>query len=281
MPSLKPNRLRGVAWPVLVDDVRPKPSCDQRTLTTPAPRRTRLRTACTATCGSFAQAWMQRSPPLIAGSSWSPAKAGSSARGAGRRAARPNRSVPSAAVNSVGPKPIVRVSPDAGQPDRLAGVVRRGVLLAVDRADRAGVLPGRHPAGRGGPRLQHLDQLVAVVGGHVEGDEVQPVLRRRDDAGLVPAVERRRRRRDAAARGRRRVERRRAADDAAGGARGQHAGGAGSDPARAAAGGRGRPDCCDSLIGPCSSVRDDRRDLADRLGQGGDAVAQPLQLLPR
>ena len=35
MPSLKPNRLRGVAWPVLVDDVRPNPSCDQRTLTTP------------------------------------------------------------------------------------------------------------------------------------------------------------------------------------------------------------------------------------------------------
>ena len=37
VPSLKPNRLRGVAWPVLVEDVRPKPSCDQRTLTTPTP----------------------------------------------------------------------------------------------------------------------------------------------------------------------------------------------------------------------------------------------------
>ena len=31
MPSLNPNRFRGVDWLVEVDDVRPKPSCDQRT----------------------------------------------------------------------------------------------------------------------------------------------------------------------------------------------------------------------------------------------------------
>ena len=30
VPSLKPNRLRGVACDVEVDEVRPKPSCDQR-----------------------------------------------------------------------------------------------------------------------------------------------------------------------------------------------------------------------------------------------------------
>ena len=30
VPSLKPIRLRGVSWARLVDDVRPKPSCDQR-----------------------------------------------------------------------------------------------------------------------------------------------------------------------------------------------------------------------------------------------------------
>jgi hypothetical protein len=41
-------------------------------------RRPEAERACTATCGSFAQAWMQRSPPLIAGSSWSPAKVGGS-----------------------------------------------------------------------------------------------------------------------------------------------------------------------------------------------------------
>ena len=33
------NRLRGVSCPTDVDDVRPKPSCDHRTLTTPMPIR--------------------------------------------------------------------------------------------------------------------------------------------------------------------------------------------------------------------------------------------------
>ena len=37
---------------------------------------------------------------------------------------------------------------------------------------------------------QQRDQLVAGVGGDVERREVQPVLRRRGDAGLVRAVER-------------------------------------------------------------------------------------------
>src|SRR3954454_23208510 len=111
-----PNRLRGVAWPVDVDDVRPKPSCDQRTLTTPWPMRARLRTACTATCGSLAQAWTHRSPPLRAGSSSSPWNGGRACSGSGRRAAMPKRSRPSAVVNSVGPKPTVRVRPEAGSP---------------------------------------------------------------------------------------------------------------------------------------------------------------------
>src|SRR3954454_2512075 len=116
VPSLKPNRLRGVACPLEVDDVRPNPSWDQRTLTTPAPRRTRLRMACTATCGSLAQACTQRPPPLIAGSIASPGKAGSSGSGSGRRAAMPKRSTPSAVANNVGPKPTVRVRPLAGSP---------------------------------------------------------------------------------------------------------------------------------------------------------------------
>jgi hypothetical protein len=45
-----------------VDEVRPKPSWLQRTATTPKPSRARLRTACTATCGSSAQAWMHDVP---------------------------------------------------------------------------------------------------------------------------------------------------------------------------------------------------------------------------
>jgi hypothetical protein len=44
------------AWARVVDDVRPKPSCDQRSDARPNAIRARLRTACTATCGSSAQA---------------------------------------------------------------------------------------------------------------------------------------------------------------------------------------------------------------------------------
>ena len=44
--------------------MRPKPSCDQRRDARPKAMRLRLRMACTATCGSSAQAWMHRSPPL-------------------------------------------------------------------------------------------------------------------------------------------------------------------------------------------------------------------------
>ena len=59
-----------------------------------------------------------------------------------------------------------------------------------DRTPRAGCLPGVHPPGRRGPHLQHLDELGTVVGRDVEGDEVQPVLGRGDDPGLVPPGER-------------------------------------------------------------------------------------------
>ena len=100
-----------MAWLVLVDEVRPNPSWDQRTETMPKPSRMRLRTAWTATCGSFAQAWMQMSPPDRAGSRSSPRNAGSSCSAAGRRSASPNR--PS---NRDGPNPMVSVSPEAGSP---------------------------------------------------------------------------------------------------------------------------------------------------------------------
>ena len=185
-----------------VDEVRPKPSCDQRTLTTPMPIRARLRIACTATCGSLAHAWTQRSPPEISGCSASPGNCGSSARAAGRRSARPNRSRPSASRNSVGPKPTVSVSRDGRQAERLAGVVRRRLRHPADRAEHPGVPARGHPGGGGGPLLEQLDQPGPVLGDHVEGHEVQPVLRRRDDAGLVLAVERHRPGRVVARRGR-------------------------------------------------------------------------------
>ena len=109
MPSLKPNRFRAVGCCVDVDDVRPYPNCPHRTAVVPKPMRMRLRTACTATCGSFAQAWMQMSPPVRAGSSWSPAKGGSSARAAGRRSGMPSLS------KNVLPNPMVTVSDEGGR----------------------------------------------------------------------------------------------------------------------------------------------------------------------
>ena len=115
MPSLKPSRLRGVACRVEVEEVRPKPSCDQRMATVPNPIRARLRIACTATWGSCAQAWMHRSPLLRPGSRLSAGKCGSSRSWAGRRSARPKRSFPSFS-NRVGPKPNVRVRPEALSP---------------------------------------------------------------------------------------------------------------------------------------------------------------------
>ncbi len=184
MPSLNPNRLRGVAWATEVDAVRPNPSWDQRTAVTPKPIRTRLRTACTATCGSSAQAWMHRSPPDSAGSIWSRVNRGSSARPAGLSAPRPSLS------NSDAPTPKVSVSDGRGQPERLAGVGRRGVRVQVDRAARRRLGPRDHALGGRGPPAQHGPHLGRVVRGQIQRDEVQPVLGRGDDAGLVLAAER-------------------------------------------------------------------------------------------
>ena len=115
VPSLNPNMFRGVDWSRVVDDVRPKPSCEYRTATVPNPTRARLRMACTATCGSLAHACTQMSPPHLAGSMISLGNFGRSASAAGRWSAMPNRSLPSLAKND-GPNPIVSVSADAGSP---------------------------------------------------------------------------------------------------------------------------------------------------------------------
>ena len=154
VPSLNPNRLRGVDWLVEVVEVRPKPSCDQRTATVPKPIRARLRIACTATCGSSAQAWMQRSPYDRAGSRTSAGKCGSVRSAAGCRSARPNRSRPSSSRNSDGPEPEGDRQPARRQPDRLAGVVGRQVGGALDRPDRARRLAAGHPLGGRGPLLE-------------------------------------------------------------------------------------------------------------------------------
>ena len=104
-----------MTWLVEVEAVRPKPSWDQRTAARPKAIRARLRTACTATWGSSAQAWMQRSPSDLAGSRLSAGKCGSRFSAAGWRAASPKRSLPPER-NRLGPNPKVMVSPVGGSP---------------------------------------------------------------------------------------------------------------------------------------------------------------------
>jgi len=77
--------------------------------------------------------------------------------------------------------------PGRREAERLAGVGGRGVVRQRrPTAHRAA--PG-HLRRRGRPGLEQRHELGPRRGGHVEGGEVQPVLRRGDDAGLVLAVE--------------------------------------------------------------------------------------------
>ena len=153
MPSLKPNRLRGVAWRgrgrrgAAEAELRPAHA-------PPVPKaiRARLRIACTATCGSSAQAWTHRSPSLRAGSRSSPGKCGSRAQGR-RAAGRRGRTgpCPSASRNSDGPEAEGDRQAGRRQAERLAGVVGRRVVRAAGGARTARRPALGHPRGRRGP----------------------------------------------------------------------------------------------------------------------------------
>ena len=188
VPSLKPMRLRGVAWARLVVDVRPNPSCDQRITTLPRPMRARLRTAWNATCGSSAQAWTHE----VAAASARGRARRRAARGRARRAAGVARAQAEAVLavgsNRPGPSPKVIGQPRRRQAERLAGVGgRRG-------ADVVGRRPPARPALIRAAALVHARSRSrtslarSIV--QVEGGEVQPVLGRGGDPGLVRAVER-------------------------------------------------------------------------------------------
>jgi hypothetical protein len=69
--------------------------------------------------------------------------------------------------------------------ERLARVVRWCVIGPAERAEFAGVLAPGHPLRRQRPRGEELDELSARRRCHVERGEVQAVLRRCDNAGLV------------------------------------------------------------------------------------------------
>ncbi len=164
--------------------MRPKPSCDQRTATTPKPSRTRLRTAWTATCGSSAQAWRQRSPPLRAGSSRSPVKAGRSSS-----ACRATVGEAEAVVEERGPEADRHGQPRRWQAVGLPRVLGHPARATTDEPAGSGLSAERHPLGGAGPRLEQRDELGPIRRHDVERDEVEPVLRRCDDAGLVRPVE--------------------------------------------------------------------------------------------
>ena len=188
MPSLNPIRLRGVAWLVEVEDVRPKPSCDQRTDARPKAIRARLRTACTATCGSSAQAWTHRSPSERFGVEL----VGREVRQPLQRRRLPGgqpEPVLAAGAEQRRPEPEGDGQPRRRQPDRLAGVVRRGVVRPGGGADLAGPRPRVIRSAATVQSCSSPTSSVAGVGDHVERREVQPVLHRGDDPGLAYAVE--------------------------------------------------------------------------------------------
>ena len=86
VPSLKPIRLRGVAWVAGGGRTCGRSRAGTSASTpTPRPIRARLRIAWKATCGSLEQAWIARSPPERPGSRSSPGRDGRSRSAAGRR----------------------------------------------------------------------------------------------------------------------------------------------------------------------------------------------------
>ena len=136
VPSLKPWRFRAVDWLDRVEDVRPKPSCDQRRTAPPRAIRARFRTAWNATVGSSAHACTQRSPPDLAASSSSPGRAPIGVSRAGLRAARPKRSLPPCS-KTVSPSPKVTVSFAGGSPT--ASPVSTGGASSLPPADPTGL----------------------------------------------------------------------------------------------------------------------------------------------
>ncbi len=185
VPSLKPNRLRGVDCDVEVVDVRPKPEL-----------RPADRDRAEADPGQVADRVhghlrvLRRRPARTGRRPSGPGRGcrrGSAAGPSGRRAVgrrgRASRRTP-------GPKPNVIVSPAGGSP--IASPVSSGGRSAAPSVGPTGPAPWPCII-RSAASVQAFssgDDLLARVGGQVERREVQPVLRRGDDAGLVGAAER-------------------------------------------------------------------------------------------
>ena len=126
---------------------------------------------------------MQRSPSLIARVELvaRAARERPQRRGPLRRRGRSGRRT------ATGPKPTVIVSRDGPRP--IASPVSSGGSDGVVVLGAGGLARG-HPRGGDRPLLQQRPQVGDVVARHVEGGEVEAVLGRRRDPGLVLAVER-------------------------------------------------------------------------------------------
>ena len=165
----------------LVVEVRPKPSCDQRSTVTPAPDAGQvahgvegdLRVVGAGLHAEVAAA--ARRLELVAGQRAAGLSSGGPAR-PGR--SDPRRPVEQRRAEAEGDRQARRP-----QAERLAGVHRRGEVrvAAGGRPARPAVI--RTAASR--PGAQQLAQVLAPVGVDVERGEEQPVLRRRGDARLV------------------------------------------------------------------------------------------------
>ena len=176
MPSLNPNRFRGVVWLVEVDDVRPNPSCDQRIAARPKrdPGQVADRVhGDLRIVGAGLDAEVTVGPGRVE-------VVGREVRQPSQRrglpVGEPEPVLALASRNRPGPKPKVMVSPAGGRP--IASPVSSG---GASYGPEVGPThrrrwPGVIRAAAVGPVLQQPDELVAGVGGDVEGGEVQPVL---------------------------------------------------------------------------------------------------------
>ena len=177
VPSLKPIGCAGVVCAVEVDDVRPKPSCDQRTAHDAEARSARgCAPRAPRPAGRRSRPGRRGRRRCAPGRGRRPANARQLAQ-RGRAAVGEAEAVAASASNSDGPKPKVSVSCAGEQVDRLAGVVRR--RLGDARRRRR---PGRRrrPASSARPprssRPAGRRSSSRVVGDDVEGHQVQPVL---------------------------------------------------------------------------------------------------------
>ena len=174
VPSLKPIRLRGVDWVLVVAEVRPKPSCDQRITHGAAADAGQVADGVE---GDLRVVGAGLDAEVAAGAAGVEAVAGQGGRSAaaapGRRAARPNRS-----SNSDGPKPTVigQVAPAPARPPR----------RCRPAAPRAGSV-ARARAGRGSSRPRRRS-TPAAASAQLAPRSVVTTSKRRTPAGPAPAV---------------------------------------------------------------------------------------------